>query len=236
MLIDMHAHSSAVSRCCRIDIYGVLEQAKKHGMDGVTLTNHYAKKDKGMSTPLEQAERYVREIENAARCAELLGMRIFYGIEVTSEPLNKAHMLVYGVPKEFILEHPTIYDYTQKELYDAIHAAGGILVHAHPYRGDGVLSDVTLLDGVEINCHPLYDTTHSEEMIRIARQNGLLVTCGGDFHNDTKRVKCGMYLPDEISDSIALKDYLLTADTLKLCITEIGDSEAKTVYFNKTKK
>ena len=233
MLIDMHAHSSAVSRCCRIDIYGALEQAKKHGMDGIVLTNHYAKKDKGMSTPLEQAERYVREIDNATRCAAQLGMRVFHGIEVTSEPLNKAHMLIYGVPREFITEHREIYDYPQAKLYEAVHAAGGILVHAHPYRSGGVLSDVKLLDGVEINCHPLYDTTYSEEMLRIAHQNGLLVTCGGDFHNDTPRVKCGIYLPDEITDSIALKNYLLNTDTIELCITEIGESTPHVVRFVK---
>ena len=41
MLIDLHAHSSGISRCCRYDYKTILDHAKEVGIDGIVLTNHY---------------------------------------------------------------------------------------------------------------------------------------------------------------------------------------------------
>ena len=43
MLIDLHAHTSGISRCCRIPIPEVLRQTLDNGMDGIVLTDHYQK-------------------------------------------------------------------------------------------------------------------------------------------------------------------------------------------------
>ena len=43
MLIDLHAHSSGISKCCRIPIERVIKEAKRVGLDGIVLTNHYQK-------------------------------------------------------------------------------------------------------------------------------------------------------------------------------------------------
>lgn len=43
MLIDSHAHSSGISKCCRITFEEVLNQAIAVGIDGVVLYNHYQK-------------------------------------------------------------------------------------------------------------------------------------------------------------------------------------------------
>ena len=41
MLIDLHAHSKGISRCCQIDGKDMVLVTKNAGMDGVILTNHY---------------------------------------------------------------------------------------------------------------------------------------------------------------------------------------------------
>jgi len=41
-----------------------------------------------------------------------------------------------------------------------------------------------------------------------------------DFHADTYRPKCGMLLPDYISDEGELKDYLIGTDKYNLCLDE----------------
>lgn len=43
MLIDLHTHSSGISKCCRIPFDEVLNETKKAGLDGIVLTNHYRK-------------------------------------------------------------------------------------------------------------------------------------------------------------------------------------------------
>jgi hypothetical protein len=78
------------------------------------------------------------------------------------------------------------------------------------------------VDGIEINCHPLYGNTYSNEIIKIAKQNNLIITCGGDYHHDTYRPKCGVYFPDDIKSNKDLKDYLVNSNEIKLCIQEVN--------------
>ena len=43
MLIDLHAHTGGISKCCRIPADKVVQAAKDVGLDGIVLTNHYQK-------------------------------------------------------------------------------------------------------------------------------------------------------------------------------------------------
>ena len=81
MLIDLHAHSSGISRCCQIPAPEVLKVAKEIGLDGIVLTNHYQKvyiPDGGDCAAF--AERYLEEYKMAARAGEEIGCKVFFGI------------------------------------------------------------------------------------------------------------------------------------------------------------
>ena len=41
MLIDMHAHSSAISRCCQAPAEEIIRIARANGIGGLVLSNHY---------------------------------------------------------------------------------------------------------------------------------------------------------------------------------------------------
>ena len=121
-------------------------------------------------------------------------------------------MLIYGVGPEFLRKHPYLFDLTQKELYKLVKSNNGILVQAHPFRNGATVLDTEYMDGVEINCHPLYGKSYAEKLLCIAKDNHLIVTCGGDFHADTYRPKCGMFLPNHIKNHNDLCSYLLSPD------------------------
>ena len=123
---------------------------------------------------------------------------------------------------------------TQQELYGLVHAAGGVMVQAHPMRnGKNRLMDPAYLDGVEVNCHPKYDRCYAKELAELAKSNGWILTCGGDYHADTYRVQCGMYLPDSITDGVQLGQYLKTADTVRLRVQEVGEMTAFDMEYRK---
>jgi predicted metal-dependent phosphoesterase TrpH len=66
----------------------------------------------------------------------------------------------------------------------AIRAAGGIAALAHPHRIGEAPGWLTLLDGmdaVEAN-YAAYDRKTQDELCAIARERGLLTTCGSDYH------------------------------------------------------
>lgn len=92
------------------------------------------------------------------------------------------------------------------EAFAAIHAAGGVAVMAHPkywapdpekFRS-GIVQQIELgLDGVEA----VYSANTIDETrlhLSVARESGLLVTAGSDFHGDNKpNVAFGMDIHDE---------------------------------------
>ena len=211
MLIDLHLHSSAISTCCKISLEDGLTLAKEMGMDGAVLTNHYVKNYVKDDDYAAFARRYMEECKRAVTLGKELGMPVFWGIELTPEYNPKVHLLIYGVGEDFLLRYPTLFDWDLPTIYQRVKEAGGILIQAHPFRYGEHLQELRYLDGVEVNCHPGCADTYLERVYRIADENGLILTCGGDFHKDTVRPLCGMYLPDDLADSKAVAEYLKTA-------------------------
>lgn len=236
MLIDLHAHSSGISKCCRIDAEAVVKAAKEVGLDGIVLTNHYQSSYLKGEAPEEFAERYFEEFHHARRLGERVGCRVLFGIEVTAERYKGVHLLIYGVGEDFLREHPTVYELSLEALYGEVHNAGGVLIQAHPMRIVDRLLDTQYLDGVEISCHPLYEGTHIEELRAVAERDGLLLTCGGDYHADTHRPRCGMYLPTEITDGVALGTYLRDTETVRLAVQEVDAHEPYDVVYTRRER
>ena len=220
MLIDLHAHS-ALSRCCKIDGRDGLIVAKENGMDGFVLTNHYDRNYLINGDKLEYAKRYINEYYYVKEGADKLGIKAYFGVEVTMAKYNDLHVLVYGVKPEFLLEYPDLYDYELKDLYELVHKFDAILVQAHPFRKNrNTLLDLNYLDGIEANCHTNKEGPHLPLVSIVARENGKILTCGGDFHNDAPRAKCGVYLPDDLLDITDIVNYLKNTKEIKLCVQE----------------
>lgn len=224
MIIDLHAHSSGISKCCRISYDGAIDKAIELGLDGIVLTNHYQRSYLENTDTDGFVEKYIGEFLEAKEYGKTKGFKVFFGIEITMEQDPKIHMLVYGVPFEFLRENPEVFALSQGELYALVKSYGGVLVQAHPFRNGADVLDVDFLDGIEINCHPKYEHTFADRLMDIARKNKLQLTCGGDFHNDTDRPKCGIFVPDNISDSIELGKFISEKQETILYIQE-PDSE-----------
>ena len=229
-LVDLHSHSSGISKCCQIDGKQVVEVAKKVGIDAIVLTNHYQKSYIENNGVKEFSSKYVKEYFYTKEEGKKIGVDVYFGIEVTLDKHNDAHVLIYGVDPSFVLNYPDLYSYPQEELYLLVKKHNAILIQAHPFRNNiNKLLDLSYLDGIEVNCHPLYEGTHFEEIISIAKLNNKIVTCGGDYHADTHRPKCGVYLPKNITDSIDIKNYLLNTDSIQLCVQEV-DSQNSYIF------
>lgn len=220
MLVDMHCHSKGISRCCKVPIEDILERTKQAGIDAIILTNHYIKDYVANDDSLDFAKKYINEYLYAKTLEEKYNCKVFFGIELTVEFARAVHLLIYGVPTDFVLKHHDIYNYSLEKIYSIVKQAGGILIQAHPFRNNCSVLDVNFLDGVEINCHPIYKFSHSDELLKIGKDNNLLVTVGGDYHADTYRPLCGVNFPDSVKDCFDIKDYLLAAKELKLTFQE----------------
>lgn len=95
-----------------------------------------------------------------------------------------------------------------KEAFDAIHAAGGAAIMAHPryWTQDPALLRTGLsrlkadgLDGIEA-VYQANEPCETIEHVRAAKELGLCMTAGSDFHGSNKpSVTLGMSVKDEIS-------------------------------------
>jgi len=235
MLIDMHAHTRAISICCKLFAEDVIASAKQAGLDGMVLTNHYTKSYVKEDGPEGLAKRYIEEYHRAAALGAMQGFAVLFGIEVTMEQYPKVHMLIYGVSEQFLLNNPELYELSQSELYALVKQAGGILVQAHPHRKADRLLDTSLMDGIEISCHPLYNGTCLNALSAIAKRDGLILTCGGDYHADTYRPQCGAYIPDTVTDTASLANYLISTPSVTLLVQEVDGSAPFTYTFERTK-
>lgn len=193
------------------------------GLDGIVLTNHYHKGYVKDGDDAAFARDYVAEYRLARAYGDSVGFSVLFGLEITMDRHHDTHLLVYGVDEAFVEAHPPLYDLTQEELYSLVHGAGGLVIQAHPYRGSNRPLDPAFLDGYEINCHPLYRTSRYDDVVALACEQGKLLTCGGDFHADTYRPHCGVYLPPTVTDPITLVAALRSEEPRTMLLHEPAD-------------
>ena len=237
MLVDLHAHTNGISSCCAENYKAIIDVAKSVGIDGIVLTNHYTRwyienpsYNHGFLTPLEFAKLYIKEYEDAKLYGEKVGLKVFFGVELTPDYDTRVHLLIYGITPNFLLNNPELYKLSLKELYSLVKENGFALVQAHPFRNGTTVQDTQHLDGLEINCHPKYQTSCADILPKIAQDNKLALICGADFHHDTYRPICGTFLPDSVIGDKDLKNFILTTDTVTLRIHEVNSP----TFYDKT--
>ena len=204
-LFDMHVHTSGISRCSRVEPKELVRRCKLTGLDGIVLTNHFAINHvKG--DPLAWRRQYEEEYYLTKEEGEKQGLSVLFGIEVTPLSEGGRDYLIYGVTPAFLYKEKMLYEYTQAELYALAHSENALLFQAHPYRNGKTPKEPDYLDGVEINCHPLYLDNQKETVTAYAKENGLMLSCGSDYHADVYKAHCGVYFPISVHTEAELAD------------------------------
>ena len=226
---EAHVHLAPVSVCGHMDAEEASAKLAACGYEAAVLTNHYSRAyiDVHSSSEKEWRERYLENFHLFREVGARHGLEVFFGAEVTLQAIytqsyrgrwsdefienNFADYLIYGMTEEMFVKTPLLCDFTLPELRKICAEYGALIVQAHPFRTEQQhsLRDVRLLDGLELNSHRGFPSgPHEAEILRLARGNGLVVTCGGDLHTTAIPWCSAMYLPADIHDSVALAAYL----------------------------
>ena len=209
MLLDPHIHTSAISRCSKCCAEDLVDLCVRDNIDAIVLTNHY-KRNYYVEDEKFPAWRdaYIEEYLHTRKVGEKAGLKVLFGLEITLDDLPRIDFLVYGLTHEKAAKAPQLHSLTQKELFEYCVSENALLYQAHPYRRGTLPQDPRYLHGVEINCHPIYNYNDKKEVIEFASEHNLKLSCGSDYHGDTYKPHCGIYVPDEIDDTVALADFL----------------------------
>lgn len=110
MIIDLHIHSSPASPCSSAPVDDLIEEAKRIGLNGICLTDH----------------NFVWSPESIEELRQRHGFLILRGNEITTD---QGDMLVFGFDRDIkgIIK--------LGDLAEEVHASGGVIIAAHPFRG-----------------------------------------------------------------------------------------------------
>lgn len=203
-LYEMHCHSREGSACSDFPVVDMVRFYKEKGYAGMVITDHFTGNcalPDGLSWQ-ERVRQFYGIYERTAEEGRKIGIDVFFGLEysITREgqglrSSTGTDFLFLGLTLDWLLENGQAFVPRPNELLDAVHAAGGYIVHAHPFLEAAWVEYIRLLprkvDAVEILNGCLDDKTNG--MARQYAENyGLAITCGSDVHHatDAKVLTC----------------------------------------------
>ena len=130
--------------------------------------------------------------EDAEAEGDKIGLDVFFGYEAG---YDGTEFLLYGIDKAWMKAHPELRSVSVEEQYGLVHEAGGLVMHAHPYREEAYIPEVRLfpdfVDGVEgINAAHLWystalrdKTVYDKRAVAYGRAHGFPMSAGSDIHS-----------------------------------------------------
>lgn len=154
-LYETHVHTAPLSACAKVGVRETLEFYKSAGYAGVFMTDHFI--DGNIDRALRELpyavriESYFKVYDDALPIAKEVGIDIFSAFEMSYKGTD---FLVYGIGKEWCLNHPDMDKMSKKELLRLLMDDGALVIQAHPYREAGYIDHIRLfprsVHGVEV--------------------------------------------------------------------------------------
>lgn len=226
-LYETHLHTSEASACCRVPAAEMARQFKEAGYTGVVITDHFINGNTAVdrSLPWEQwVEGFCKGYENAKAEGDKIGLQVFFAWE---SGYQGTEFLIYGLDKKWLLEHPEIASCSIERQYALVHAAGGMVIHAHPFREEPYIKEVRLfphhvdaVEGINATHSSVTSISHKNPnwnpmAMEYAREHDLPVTAGSDQHKHAM-IGGGMVFGRKLKDIYDLCDAIRNGEALEL--------------------
>jgi len=179
--IELHAHTSPVSRCSAIPPDKLIENLAAKGYDAAVITNHFYADGAFMKTE-DPVSTFLADFYKAKEAGERLGVRVLLGAEYRFTE-NSNDYLIFGVDEAFLRETVPALSMTYSQFYEEYRRESLFIVQAHPYRNGIIAAEGDHMDGVEaFNLHPGHNSRIAVTA-RWANENRIpRLTIGSDLH------------------------------------------------------
>lgn len=201
---DTHVHTSEASRCGRMSGAEMARFYKRHGYNGIFITDHFVNGSTRTSPDMSWEEKmriFSSGYESARAEGEKIGLDVFFGIEFN---YKQTEFLVYGLDAEWLLSHPDCDKLDLRAFSELAHEAGAFIVHAHPFRQRPYIKAIRLypdcVDAVEtVNAAHLEDMPFDRRAEWYASEFGLYRTGGSDNHVENQKLLGGILTDIKLS-------------------------------------
>lgn len=226
-LYETHLHTSESSACARSTGAEMARACKEYGYTGIFVTDHNWGGNTAVDVTLPWdawVDQFCQGYEHAKAEGDKIGLDVFFGYEAG---YDGTEFLLYGIDEAWMKMHPELRYVTVEEQYELVHGAGGLVMHAHPYREEAYIPEVRLfpdcVDGVEgINAaHHWYSgprdkAVFDKRAVTYAGEHGFPVSAGSDIHSTAlfgggmafhRRLRSGA---DYVQAVLGGEDYVMT--------------------------
>ncbi len=208
---ETHLHTCEASKCASTHAAQYPAFYKTLGYSGIFITDHFF----NGNTCIPQYDSWERRVnefclgyEYAKTAGDAIDFPVFFGWEANYEG---DEYLIYGLDKEWLMNHPDILSYSRTKQYDVIKADGGLVVQAHPFRVRNYLNTIRLnpetcdaMEGYNSFNYPY--NNHNAEKYCI--QNNIYMTAGSDLHKIGTIEPTGLYGMDFDKHLTSSRDYV----------------------------
>lgn len=215
---ELHMHTRQGSACGQWDIEDMIRAYAAMGYAGAVVTDHFLGGNTRIdrSLPWEELIRaYSAGYHRGRALAKALDFDLLFGVEEGYG--GGKEFLVYGIEPEFLLRRPWLRNADTALWSREVHAVGGVLIYAHPFRSRDyipeprVLPDMSLADGVEIfNAGNL--PGDNQEAFRVFGDADCIRIAGSDAHRGDGGRFCGVDFPRRITTGVQLAQALKERD------------------------
>ena len=187
---DIHVHCSENSGCAPCPGADIARAYAKAGYTGIVMTNHFLKGYGTSYTPEQwekETEYFLTGYLRAKEVGDEMGLDVFFGWEYN---YRGADLLTYGLDLAWLKAHPDMTTWSANRYFDEVHAAGGYIIHAHPFRQAGHIDSIQLFpdktDAVEVyngsHYASCYSPAFNDRALWYARTFHKVMTAGSDTH------------------------------------------------------
>ena len=210
---ELHAHTNPVSACGKFSPEDVVATYKQFGVNTLVITNHMTENHLVGRTEAELAEFYLSDYYRAVEAARGSEMNVVLGVEIRfAGPIND--YLVYGVCPNDIEKMISYVKKNIQAFYTEFHNDKNVIIHAHPFRKNMEPTPIGYVDGIEtFNCHPGHNSK-IPYACRLAREHGLLVTGGSDYHEEGRQGTCITLTRNELRNSYDVAEAIRSRDII----------------------
>jgi histidinol phosphatase-like PHP family hydrolase len=231
---ETHLHTSAASACAKSTPLEACEAYKAMGYSGLFFTEHNWGGNTSIDSSLPWAvwvAAFTKGYREIRKWGKKNDFDIFWGYEAG---YDGTEFLILGLEPEFLLETPGIKTASVAEQRRLVRAAGGLVVHAHPFRAASYIPEIRTFP-FDVDAVECFNSAHNyrfskagfsqkaalrkydTDAVEYALENGLPMTAGSDSHNAKQLGGGGMAFmrrPADAQDFIAMirsgKGYMLT--------------------------
>lgn len=192
---ETHLHTNQGSACGNNKGAEMAAACKAFGYTGTFVTDHNWGGNTCVSRELPWKEwmtLYAEGYKDAKAYGDANDFDVFFGMETG---FNGTEFLIWGLTPEWFIENESFRSAGVKEQYDLVHAAGGFVAQAHPFREEPYIPEIRLFpqyaDAIEA-----FNATHSsplsrshniaewnDQALELARREKKPMTAGSDVHS-----------------------------------------------------